>query len=677
MAITKNIVTDYGCPTNGTSDCRPYFLAFKADAQGQTATLTIPGPFTYDVQTAGSNEDLYLFKGIPDLTVIATGATLKSTVDGYFLGSGSMSGNLGTFARVDSVSAGSSSVHCKTASDASNFTPGEYVLLSGVDLQGLWTSSYGFPPNHHFFEWIKVLSVNATSGAVAFQTVVQGTYLDTWPHYGPTVGPDQYPDQGGPATIYKMGAGWDCVNRYIGGNFPAVTTGINCAGRDITFTNYVQNGFCINPSQNQIMRFVNSTLGFVEIDKLVGTVSYEGTTTSSQTQFQSSSVDVFQLKGTSSVVTLNGTPKKVTADPGTAIGTLGLGCIYGRTDEIYLNGCTVGVVTTPGGVPYKGPADAGVQVYPMVGGVMTIPNTANAMPWLVPGGYYFWQGQYETETPFKVLSVTQDATNIYVQTDMPGGYPSVPLTGGKLWLRPHPAPRATFINCTGCPEVVDWSQFGTIPFASRSRRTYNKNTLTTSTPAIYVPGKVVSIKFDVTAAFAGVQNPLTLHGGGQFDNTTTLGPTPTYTQNSYGPLVNMRAAGTRIITPTGVTGNQTGDNLPSLTLPNAYTWFTGVTGSFLSNDVHLDPSNFGLTIEYIMDQGIPDPTPPDVVYGGRQNSKWQQGVKNLNIRPHFASDDIKKAAAILSKMGGIARAKALTATQRSTIASTAAKARWK
>lgn len=42
MTLVKNIVTDYACPVDGTTDSRPAFLAFKADAQGQNAILTIP-----------------------------------------------------------------------------------------------------------------------------------------------------------------------------------------------------------------------------------------------------------------------------------------------------------------------------------------------------------------------------------------------------------------------------------------------------------------------------------------------------------------------------------------------------------------------------------------------------------------------------------------------------------
>lgn len=62
---------------------------------------------------------------------------------------------------------------------------------------------------------------------------------------------------------------------------------------------------------------------------------------------------------------------------------------------------------------------------------------------------------------------------------------------------------------------------------------------------------------------------------------------------------------------------------------------------------------------------------------------WKSGVEALqklktSVTPNSSeAEGIRKAAAILSKMGGEARAKALTATQRSSIATNAAKARWK
>ena len=601
MAITKDIVADYGCPTNGTSDCRAAFLAFRAEAQGETATLNIPAGSYNFTFNSGSNDGYLLFKGIPDLTVNMTGATFLddggTSGAGYSIGSGSMTGTAGNFARVDSVNPGARSVKCKTVGDATNFTVGEKLLLSGLDLQGLWTSSYGFPPNHHFFEWLEVESVNGTTGIVTFFDPVLGTYLDTWPHYGP----GEFPDQGGPATIYKMGDGWDCSLKFNGGSITGTTTGVNCAGREVIFTDHIQAGFGINPSQNQTMRFIDSTLGFVEVDKLIGTLSYEGNTTTGQVHIQSSSVDLLHITGETYVSFLNGTPKRLIADPGTTIDALRVYCTYGRTDEIYCDGVTINSINMPGGSLYKGPSDVGINIaYPMSNGVITIPNTDNAQNWVVPGSYCYWSASSDTETSFQILGVTQDATNIYVQTSMTGGFPSVPLTGGKLYLTVHPAPRATFINCTGCAEVEDWSQFGTVPFASCSRRTYNKTTLTGAASLNYVAGNIRSIKFDVTQAFAGTQDPLTLHGGGQFDNMAAIGPPPTYTVDSYAPLINMRVPGTRTITRAGVTGQQSGDS--NLSLPNSTNWLTGGSASWLSHNVSADPSNFSVTVEIITDQ---------------------------------------------------------------------------
>lgn len=61
--------------------------------------------------------------------------------------------------------------------------------------------------------------------------------------------------------------------------------------------------------------------------------------------------------------------------------------------------------------------------------------------------------------------------------------------------------------------------------------------------------------------------------------------------------------------------------------------------------------------------------------GGGRQWRWQEGQKQLQNKP--PSDTVKQSAAILSSRGGHARAASLTATQRTNIASTAAKARWK
>jgi hypothetical protein len=65
-----------------------------------------------------------------------------------------------------------------------------------------------------------------------------------------------------------------------------------------------------------------------------------------------------------------------------------------------------------------------------------------------------------------------------------------------------------------------------------------------------------------------------------------------------------------------------------------------------------------------------------VVVGGKQ-WRWKEDYeKYVENRPPSHTEIVKKAAAILSKMGGHARAESLTSKQRTNIAITAAKARW-
>lgn len=71
----------------------------------------------------------------------------------------------------------------------------------------------------------------------------------------------------------------------------------------------------------------------------------------------------------------------------------------------------------------------------------------------------------------------------------------------------------------------------------------------------------------------------------------------------------------------------------------------------------------------------PEPPPPDVIPSGRWLKDYERAVERLRLPTQ--SEQIRKAAAVLSSIGGHARAASLTANQRSNIASTAAQARWK
>jgi hypothetical protein len=66
---------------------------------------------------------------------------------------------------INSISAGSTQVVLQTPANASNFFPGRWVLV--MDFTQRW---YGYGPDFRYYDWAKVLSVNATTGLVNLDT---------------------------------------------------------------------------------------------------------------------------------------------------------------------------------------------------------------------------------------------------------------------------------------------------------------------------------------------------------------------------------------------------------------------------------------------------------------------------------------------------------------------------
>lgn len=615
MTLTRNIVTDYGCPVNGTSDCRPAFLAFKADAQGLDAVLTVPA-HTYNFKVnAGSNEDNFIFKGIPSLIVDMTGATVTDDAGagGFTLGGSGLDFTVHNSPRVASARAGDTFVTCLNPTDALLFPVGRGALLTSYDLQGQWQSGMGAPPNAHNFDFVVVSATDGATGRVDFVTTpLKYTHLSTLPNY--SQGATNGPDQGGPATLYVLDPSWNCAHDYRGGtiNWNAAQA-INANGESIIFRSITCIGtFGPIPSQNLLMRYIDcdlSGISLTEADKLTGTVSLEGSTKFNQLSFQSSSIDLLSIGAGVTITSLNGTPKRVNASNAT-IGTLLLGPIYGRADAALFDTCDIGAVTLPGAQLEQGTGAVGVNIaWTMSGGIITVPNTHGANPWAVPGTWLTFQGASESELRVLVLDVTQDVTNTYVRTTQPAGWPSVPLgSGGKILLQVHPSPIATFINCTGGAEVVDWSQAGAQgkPLLSYTKRGYATKAggpagytiLPNNVPLVGARawGNVSTVKINVETAYAGAQGTATLFpiGGTHYP---TIAPDSTSTD--YLPSIDLRTAGLRTITPQGATSLGADANL---TLPNALSWFTGLLAPQVVVD--LSDSLAAVTIEVTTDQGF-------------------------------------------------------------------------
>lgn len=540
--------------------------------------------------------------GINNLIVEGTGATLNTEGGfGFQLGgagicaAGIASGS-GCTARIESVSAGAAQVTLTAASLASGyvsrFSAGRWLMVGGLNTQALWNSPFGYPPNLTYYEWRQITNVNAGTGVITLDRALTNSYLSTWPLYNE--GNAFESDPGGPATIYAVGDTWNATGEYRG--LTINQTGQTYAQmRNITYRNVTFNGgFGGIPTQNESWSAINSSWpnATMEVDKLIGTMTMDGVTIR-QVQFQSNSTDLFVLRNSNVTLSLQGGGKRTDITDTTLAGFIPGSYIYGNTPgPLTCTRCNVASFAN-GGVGYNDTAG----VMSMSSGVISFPNTAAtgsspAQQWASTIGKTIWfstngaSGQYSSLGQFSVLGVTQDATNVYVQTDRAGGFPTITAYSGTenrfrangaqqfTCTDPNAASDPTFIAmCTnaGAPPLV--------PMMSYSKRSYAPSAGGQAGTVLGV-GKLVSLTIDVTTAYTGsgslVLNPA------QF--TANMVKQSDWSVFNWFYSVNLKQAGARVITPSGVTCNGSpgacsGDT--NLTVPEAV-WLYGGVGAWVA-----------------------------------------------------------------------------------------------
>jgi hypothetical protein len=603
-SYTKNIVTDYGAPTNGTSDTSvawESFTAFLATLNGgDDVTLTVPA-HTYLFDKTGEVGIAMLPGVLGGLTVVinGTGATFTDGGDGsgFFLANIVAIRDDNTHsARIASVNPGAMTVTLLTPSQHSRFTVGAWVCMTGLDLQG-----FGSPPNPALFEFLKVTDINTGTGVITFSTSVQGQYLSTWPLYQPGGGATL--DNGGPATIYALPETWDIDATFNGITF-SQNGQIYFKGRKATFNGGgVTSRPGIVPTVNQSITFNNfdQSACFIEADKLVTNLVYNGGSIDDLT-FQSMS-GATNCRMTDVVVsTCFGTPKNFIVSGG-SIGELRIGALaYGRTETVRIDNCAIANLSQSA-INVSGIVAAG---YTMSNGVIRWPKAVNGpLTWAIPGTECFFSGTRVNENArFRVLTVTEDGTDTIVTTTATGGFPNVP---GTLGLRVHPCPIWLGTGNTGSADAVDLSQVGAQgkSLFAYTKRTYTNDLRPATTYDLW--GQLVSININVTQAYFGAQPTLTLGCLGQFtgqvlsvDRTELL---------TYNPVVDLKQTGLRTITPVSVSGGQAGDTLGS-TPGNI--WFAGTQTVYGSSDISGEASGTWpiVEIEIITDQGLARLVPP-------------------------------------------------------------------
>jgi hypothetical protein len=597
----QNIVTDWSAPTNGSSDARPAFLAFRdwAVALGTPVRLTLPA-HTYMFHEGTG--DLDIFGGIPRLLVLGAGATLTENLGTpgaitFRLGGlgGVIEDNGETSAPIETVAAGASSVTLVSIGDAGLFSAGDWVMVSALDLQGA-----GYPPNPQYFEYIEVSSV--VGDVISFTSTLQRGYKSDFPVY------DATSSLGGPATIYALNQEWNIVHEYRG--FDVAQEGQTYSnGRSITLNGVSTSGAeGIIPTQNKLWRAVDCEFAaHIEADKMVERLVMDNTTLDTM-QFQSASIASFEADGITAAA-INGTPL-ATVISNSTIDALNLGATgYGMSGAVTVRDSVVSAVTHSD----RGDEDVEGEGFVANDGAITRAVASGPPSWAVPGAMIVFEGIITNETGFVIADVEQDGSDVVITTDLVDSYPDIPPTGGAvLNVYVHPCPDLTFDNVTGCATAVDLSQAGAqgLPIYSYSKRTYTGDDSTPVGPIVW--GTLVSLKVNVTQAYTGVQGTLTLNALGQFGATAL---TTDYTEQSdYDPVINLKIAGERIITVDAVTGNQSGD---AITAPGAI-WFGGQNSPYISADISGESSALWpiVSVEIVADQlnFTPIPVPPGNPY---------------------------------------------------------------
>lgn len=588
-SYTKNIVTDYSAPTDDTTDASTAWNSFTTFltglAAGDDVTLTVPA-HRYKFKGAGAVDMAPGILGGITLVLNDAGAIYDgNSGGGFFLNAAHLAADPDHSSRIASVGVGATSVTLLTPSEHTRYVVDQWIAVTGIDLQG-----FGQPPNPAFYEYRKI-TANAGTGVISFSDPLVQPYLSTWPLY--FAGSEGEPDLGGPATIYAMPYNWDIDVTFNGSTIDQSSQQTYFKGRKGTFNGggVATNGSNVIATLNQSITFndFDQHLVTIEVDKMVETVVVNGGTVN-QWQFQSMCPVNFTATN-ATANTYNGTPRNLIILGG-SIGSLQVGAFaYGRTDSLNVSGATVPAISVNPVVDTDVTA-----LFTMSNGVISSEDALNGpVRWAVPGTNMVFKGQYNFEgSPFRVVDVTQDNGFTRIRTTLSGGWPTLPLSAGKLALVAHPCPNFTMRSTVGCANVEDLSGAP----AGRPIWSYSNRTYTKATAQVVVPvwGALVSIKETVSAAYSGAQSPaFDLAGDGSPFIINSSGAAA-----QWNTAINPKVPGERDQFPASHNGTQSGDDLID----------PGVGTYLLNNQIiprfttDLSDGDATVTIEIITDQSI-------------------------------------------------------------------------
>lgn len=532
---------------------------------------------------------------------VSSGDTISFKGVGFFFGSAQNGADpsAANYLPIQTVSAGATSVTLATPADAAKLAVNTWTVLTAGDLQG-----GGQPVNQWFHEFQKITAISTdcpspcTFGTVTFAAPLKFSYKSTWPA-----------DQGGPGAIWVLPTSWDVNQTYnntvfVGWDGPG-DTNLNANGRTITFNNASFPGH-FGPNISFQQTFVCNSCSmpnivFLEVDKLWETATFNGGTINGFDFFSGTANDTFTLNGVNVTQAVIGSPGVLNINNSTLAGIKPGAKANGITTAVNCSNSNLG---TAGIFAWSGVNDqlisAANGVTLNTSGLMTIPRAVDLpVRWAVPGADAFL-GNADTfwGLPFSVTDVTGDATNTYVQTTLTG-FSSLPGFNVIAAI----AKTINFVNCTGSPGVLDWSQAGAQNArpGTYSNRIYTCTNGITAQQALH-PGVPVidlnnppttdplmtraltSLTVSVSQAETGAAVNWQL--GGQFNNGKVY--SSANVGSTWAPVVSLNTTGTRTYTGASNTWSAplTGDTLTTTT-PGFPTYIGGkfAFAPFTSRDV--------------------------------------------------------------------------------------------
>lgn len=348
--------------------------------------------------------------------------------------------------RVDTVSAGASTVVLKTAGETSRFSVGQYCCISNGNMQGA-----GDPPNLAVFEYKKIQSIGV--GTLTFTEPLTNSYFDTWPAY--TAG------RGGPATVFPMQGFWDQEVEFKGATFADTGNGTYGKTRVMQWTDCTFNTYGPFPSVNNLFRALRCSangFGGLEVDKVVNRIEFIDCDIRA-VDFQSASVNELYVDNYTAT-NLSGTPRwNGGASKSNIINnlTIGTGGIFrfGPMNYGVMGPTTMTNVSAPSSeffnqtTPFSDMTEEGGGVLSYSGGPGAPSNTTHW--WATPGANaVLLDSSNNFAQSFQISDVSQSGGDTIITTNLPFPLPAT-INGRSAPFKivAHPCADLTMINCTG------------------------------------------------------------------------------------------------------------------------------------------------------------------------------------------------------------------------------------